>query len=108
VMNHRSGSRLFCFRPTGLAPAAANTRPFQRGQTLFEARGILEGHPTPAPFDNALAAFEHALANRIMLDSHCNIMQQPQQPEADRGIGRSMDANLLDSGVQQPFKIDPW
>src|ERR1700751_5579870 len=63
---------------------------------------------TPAALDKAFTSFGNALAERIVLDEgDGDIMQQPQQPQADCGIIYGIGANLLKSGVEQLIVVDP-
>src|ERR1700721_3374948 len=70
--------------------------------------GVVWWQPIPTAFDNARATLDNALAKRGVIDGDGNIIQQPQQTQADRGIICGIGANLLKSGIEQLVVVDPW
>jgi hypothetical protein len=77
-------------------------------QTLLQPRQVLRRQPPPAAFDHARTALDDAKAHHVVLDGHGDIVQQSQQPQADRRIICGVGANLLDRGVEHSVQVDPW
>jgi hypothetical protein len=76
-------------------------------QTLLQPHQVLRRQPPSATFDDARTALNYAKAHHVVLDGHGDIVQQPQQPQADRCIVCGIGANLLDRRVEQSVQVDP-
>src|SRR5208282_1946589 len=60
-----------------------------------------------AAADQALSAFEQAKADRRIGGRDGNVAERPHQPEADRGVGDGIMADLLEGEIEQAVKTDP-
>jgi hypothetical protein len=93
-------SQRFCAR-------VGSTQSINRRLPALQPHDIIGRQPGAAAFDDTRPTLREAPAQRLIIDGDRNVLEQPQQPQADSRIGHGVSADLLDGGVQQAIQVDP-